>query len=626
MNAPSPLAEQALEHSRRGDFDQALAVAKRALAEQPADFGLTLFVGLLHARRMELDDAEAQFRAAAALSPADPVPRLELARLLIGLNRLDEAEELLRSTPLQGLQPKRLAALIHLRRTQHAPAAKLFEEIVGADPRDFESWGNLGICRFGMGDPQGAVDALARAISLRPDQPRFHEKWAEAQIAAGTGEEGLRSALAQASARPADPLIRVTAARLQDLLGRPEQALQSLEDALRIGPACVPALLALAKLHERQNRIDEFADLVERIGATGEPIAELPLLQARLAFRRGEFERALQLAADAPATVDPGSRALLVGQIHDRLGNAAQAFAAFSEMNRDTGLAPDIVAERAQSYRERIDRHTRLLTAQWLRDWRPAAVNDEIRDPVFLVGFPRSGTTLLDTFLMGHPELIITEERPMLDTVLRRLGGYERIAELDDDGIAELRQLYFREADVYAPDRGERLLVDKQPFAMNEAALIHRLFPNARLLFVERHPCDAVLSNFITRFEPNPALANFVTLEAAARLYDQMMTLWTKSRDLLPLRVHEVRYERLVAGAESEMQALIQFLGLDWNAALLDNRATAQERGFINTPSYSQVVEPLYKRAAGRWERYREQMEPVLPILTPWAQRMGYEV
>jgi len=90
--------------------------------------------------------------------------------------------------------------------------------------------------------------------------------------------------------------------------------------------------------------------------------------------------------------------------------------------------------------------------------------------------------------------------------------------------------------------------------------------------------------------------------------------------------VHLVRYERLVDDAESEMRALTAFLGLEWSDRLLDHRSTAADRGFINTPSYSQVVEPLYDRSIGRWERYRGQMEPVLPMLEPWAKRMGYDV
>ena len=143
----------------------------------------------------------------------------------------------------------------------------------------------------------------------------------------------------------------------------------------------------------------------------------------------------------------------------------------------------------------------------------------------------------------------------------------------------ELRDLYFKEAEIHAPDRGDRLLIDKQPLAMGEAPVILRLFPRTRFLFVERHPCDVVLSNFMARFEPNDALANFVSIEGAARLYDRLIALWARSRELLDLKVDEVRYERLIAGPESEMEAVIAFLGLPWSDAISTTAARLEAVG-----------------------------------------------
>jgi tetratricopeptide (TPR) repeat protein len=625
MTTPSPLAQKAIDHARRGELEEALSSAARALAESPGDHGLTLFTGLLHARRMELDQAREQFEAAMRLEPRDPVARLELARVLIGLNRLDDAEGLLQADWLKGAAAARLQALLRMRRGQYSDAARLLEAIVAGEPRDFESWGNLGLCRFAAGDLGGAIEALDRSIALRTDQARFQDKWAEAHVAAGSGEQALRTVLQRAVDNPADPLIRLTRARLEDLLGRPDRAVSALEESLAIDPGFAPALAALAKLHERQNRLDEFAETISRLERTDPAHAELPLLRARLAYRRGELEQALNFALAAPGTIDPGSRAELLGNIHDRRGESAEAFAAFREMNRDTGLAPETIEARAQHYRSRLDHSARSMTSERVRRWPKDEDDDGFDDPVFLVGFPRSGTTLLDTLLSNHPKLAITEERPMLDTVARRIGTADRIAALDRAEVRALREIYFNEAAIHAPDRGDRLLVDKQPLAMAEAALIRRLFPGARFLFVERHPCDVVLSNFMARFEPTDALANFVTLEGAARLYDQLMTLWTRSRELLELKVHDVRYERLVADPRTELKAAIDFLGLPWPDDLLDNRSSAQSRGFINTPSYAQVAEPLYERAIGRWTRYREQMKAVLPLLEPWARRMEYD-
>jgi len=623
MKGLPDLAQQALDLARRGDFNQALDFARRALAERKGDLGLTLFVGLLHSRRMELDQAAPHFRNAMQLAPRDPVPRLELVRVLIGLNQLDEADKLLQGN-LPGLEPKRLSALLAFRRGRSADAERLYQEIVAEDPNDFESWGNLGVCRLAADDPKAAVTALTTSLQMRRDQQRFREKWAEAEVAAGQGEEGIKLCLAFAAEHPDDPLARVTMARLHDLLGRPERALEALEEALRIAPDHAPALVALAKLHERQNRIADFEAALTRLKAIEPGLPDLTLLEARLAFRQGDLPRALELARQSPEASDPGSRAQLIGQISDRAGDAATAFDAFVEMNQDLGVSPAVASARGDAYRRMLAKRVRLATRRWVRGWTRSSYRNQ-PEPVFLVGFPRSGTTLLDTLLMGHPDVCVTEEKPMLDAVARSIGGYERLAEVDDAELDSLRNLYFAKAAEHVPDLGGRILVDKQPFAMTEAPLIHRLFPGAKILFVQRHPCDVVLSCFITRFEPNGALVNFATLKGTATLYDEMMRFWEQCRSILPMIVHLVRYERLVEDAEAEMRALAAFLGLTWTDSILDNRATAKDRGFINTPSYAQVAEPLYDRSIGRWERYREQMAPALPYLTPWARRMGYE-
>jgi hypothetical protein len=113
-------------------------------------------------------------------------------------------------------------------------------------------------------------------------------------------------------------------------------------------------------------------------------------------------------------------------------------------------------------------------------------------------------------------------------------------------------------------------------------------------------------------------------LEEAARLYDKVMTLWQQYRAVLPLEVHAVRYESLIEAFEETLTKVFDFLGVDWDDCVRNYVETAYRRGKINTPSYNQVTQPLYTRARGRWERYREQMQPVLPILLPWARRFEY--
>ena len=113
-------------------------------------------------------------------------------------------------------------------------------------------------------------------------------------------------------------------------------------------------------------------------------------------------------------------------------------------------------------------------------------------------------------------------------------------------------------------------------------------------------------------------------LEDAARLYDNVMNLWQQYQSVLPLEVHTVRYESLVESIEETVAPVLDFLGVNWDENFKDYAETARQRGKINTPSYYQVTQPIYTRAIGRWERYRAQMQPILPILQPWIERFGY--
>lgn len=167
-------------------------------------------------------------------------------------------------------------------------------------------------------------------------------------------------------------------------------------------------------------------------------------------------------------------------------------------------------------------------------------------------------------------------------------------------------------------------MIDKLPLAMTGAAVIHRLFPDAKIIFARRHPADSVLSNFLQSFRMNDAMANFLDLHDGAQFYDVAMRLWTLARETLNLDTRDLVYEELVVDPAAALQPLVEWLGLPWDEALLDHQRTAAARDVIVTPSYDQVTQPIHRRAAGRWRRYMEQLAPVLPLLEPWALRLGY--
>jgi hypothetical protein len=121
-------------------------------------------------------------------------------------------------------------------------------------------------------------------------------------------------------------------------------------------------------------------------------------------------------------------------------------------------------------------------------------------------------------------------------------------------------------------------------------------------------------------------MSSFLDLTNASRTYDRIFRYWEKCREILPLDIHMLRYEAMVADTEAAVRPLFDFLGLDWEDAALDHQRTAIRRGHIRTPSYAQVTEPVYARASGRWTRYREPMKYALPVLAPWVERYGYSL
>ena len=619
MTQPPQNLAPALDLYRRGDLAGALRTAEAALRAEPGAAELLGFAGLVAAQLGDFPAAIRHLRAALAAAPDDLATRINLAMALVSAGALDEAA----TVAAEGgddLKLLRLAAYAHQASGRNAEAAAAYEAALAAVPEDFESWNNLGNVRGALGDHDGAVAAFQRAITLRPDILEMVMNLSEALAAAERHDE--RAAMMREAAR-----ISPDDARVQTELGLASSSVRAFadaerayRDAIRLDPRSASAWLELALLLENHNRVDELAALADEAEARGPDGPELAFIKAWALRRQGRIEEALALAEATPATINPIRRAQLLAELNDRLARPAEAFAAFEEMNRAALSARP--APRAPLYREQVAAAAAALTPQWVAGWTRFEVAPSPPAPIFIVGFPRSGTTLLDTLLMNVADFHVLEEQPVLRDVEAAIPG--DLGTMTGEDAKRLRDLYFERLAIHAPAEPGRTVVDKHPLHMTRMPLIQRVFPDARVILVERHPCDAVLSCFMANFQLNQAMRSFTDLEEAARTYDAVFDSWTRAEALLPLNVHRVRYERMVADLEGEMRALLDFLGRPFDPAVLDNRAAAAERGHVRTASYSQVGEPIYQRAAGRWERYREQLAPVLPILAPWAERMGY--
>jgi tetratricopeptide (TPR) repeat protein len=618
-NALPPALAEVIRLRQAGDAAGALALAERHAA--PSEDGAP-FLAIAGLAALELGEAEralGHLEPLARLRPDDLEIRADLAKALLAAGRDDAALALSAGSHLPALA--RTEAWIRQQRGELAQAVAAYGRVLAGEPTDGASWNNLGNIHAAAGHIDQAIGAFEHAITYQPDEPGMYLNLADVLRRADLGGPRLKVARDAAAIAPDNRLVQTELAMAlahNELL---DEAIAVLEAAVQRWPDFGESHLELGRLYEATNRTEALGAFLASLDPAACP-PEVAFLHAWLAQREGRFEDAARHAEAIPATIHPMRREALIGNIAERMGDAPRAFAAFSAMN--AAAIAEAPPRTGPTYREGLEADLARWTPKWVARWAPPPAADPARrDPVFLVGFPRSGTTLLDTMLMGLPELHVLEERPMLAEASRLMGPMD-ITELTTGQCEQLRAAYFDSALRHGWD-GTRWLVDKHPLNMARAPLIHRIFPQARFILAERHPADVVLSCFMANFTLNHAMRSFTDLEEAARTYDAVFRAWHRANEVLPLAAHTIRYERLVEDPRGELQPLTEWLGLAWNDRLLAHQDTAQARGRVRTASYAQIGEALYTRARGRWRRYADQLAPVMPILAPWAARMGYD-
>lgn len=652
---------QAMEAARGGDLIRAREIAEQALVGGGDVVALNAFLGMLAVRAGDLPGAARHLRAAHDGRPDDVTIACNLIAALIDLGEPSAALDIAsqqRAVADPSLRLARYRGFLAQSLDRFADAIAAYEHVVARAPNDFESWNNLGNARIAGGDAPGSVAALTRAVALDPGAAPTRLNLAAALRIADRPREAeavLRKAAAdfpddarplhdlyvqlkgEAADGPALPVIEAAVARdpgnagLQfkfavecGLASRLADAERAFRLAIAADPALTDAYLGLAVQYEHSNRAEEFAALLALAEGNGVEAGAVAFIRALEQRRAGDFAGALDSLAQVPATMEPERTAHIRATAFDRLGRTDEAFAWFAKTASLHQAHPTDPLARAAALRQSLRDEMALLTPEWLATWDSADPPPTRPDPVFLVGFPRSGTTLLDTILMGHPDVVVLEEEPPLNLVDQAIGGLASLATLDPAAIVKARADYYAAVDRITPLAPHQMLVDKSPLFLHKVPLIRRLFPRARFVLALRHPCDVLLSCYMSNFRLNAAMSNFLRLEDAAEFYDLTFRLWEQSVALLPVDRHTIVYERLVADVAAEVKPLFNFLGLEWREEALDHQQTAKARGLITTASYSQVTEPIYTRAAGRWQRYRHHLEPVLPVLVPWVERFGY--
>jgi len=511
-------------------------------------------------------------------------------------------------------------------------AAAAAESVLARAPRDPNALQILGLVKWRQGRSAEALDCFLRASRAAPDHPPILNSLGVLYRERGD-LAASRAALEKAvSLQPkfADALnnLAATLAAMGD-----DGADAAFERALALNPRHSETLGRYARHLESRHDLARARETAERALAVDAKNALALMTLADLAARAGDHAGAVaqtSAALEGPALAS-ANRVILLGmraRALEKLGRYAQSFA-------DSAAANAIMrAQFAESYAgvsgprtpDTLARLEAFAREAPLSIWRQGERFADA-DPVFFVGFPRSGTTMLDQILSTFPSVAVLEEKENIQDswleLLLAAGGLERWARLTRADIERLRAAYWRRAGAHVRE-GASLVIDKLPLDTALLGLIHLLFPKAKIIFALRDPRDVVLSCFQQTFGMNAAMYQFLDLETAGAYYDQVMRLGRLWRAKLPLVVHEVRYERVVAEFDAEIGALLRFLGLPWTDDLRKFHETAKKRN-IRTPSARQVIQPLYASSVGKWRRYAAQLAPAFPFIDPWTEYFGYD-
>lgn len=549
-------------------------------------------------RMGRVDDAIACYEKALALRPDDAAILNDAGNAYVMRKRFDSAVKAYdKALLLESCKPNthfnRAFALHELGRFEEAVVS--YKNVLRINPSDVMALSKMSQALVSLEHYDAAIDAAREVLRINPDDAFAFNSWGGSLVALKNMKEGEEVLLKGLSIHGDNAELCLSLSSLYELRNQLDKSWLYLGRALEIAPEHPLANLMMAGLLRRQKKTAEAISLLTRL-----TVPENSTFAKQIFFELGNL---YNLQGETDSAMDYFVRANRLWEKEYRVSTE--------------------YSQKAAAYRQSLERHRAQANfASGGFDPREA--------PIFMVGFPRSGSTLLQQILDAHPDLEAFDEKPVLSAVEQQIrarygGNYPDILySLPEEERANYRKLYWQEAGKYSEKTGVQI-VDKYPLNIISCNLIACLFPMAKVIVNIRHPLDACLSCFMQNFEHNAGMSNFTTLENTVRFYVETMGLWLEYEKRLPLSTYRFSYERVVENFRQEVEALVGFLGIPWLDTLLEYNRHAMQKELITTASYAQVVEPIYTGARYRWKRYRKYLAPFMSQVRPFVQAFRYE-
>ena len=493
---------------------------------------------------------------------------------------------------------------------------------------------NYGATLIELGEYDEAINYFQKAIQIQPDYSHAYNNLGSVLKELEHHEKAINYFQRAIQIQPDLIDARLNLGITFKELGNFKKATEYFQHVIKIQPSNVKAHQNLIESYERANK---EKDLEEAISNAKNFVKEkniIKLYEAVILYNKDKFSEAINflesISFDKNDIKNEIRRVDTLARCYDRINDNDNAFRYFEIAN---SLSPNLMKINRfnkNRYLERIKVRADFFSRPEIKKWKNLKSSKVKLNPIFLIGFPRSGTTLLDTILRSHPKIEVIEEKPMVEELINSLkelpqGGLKDLENITDIQLEKMRKVYMDSLKSNIQNgNNSKIYIDKHPLNMIYAGEIFKIFPNSKFIFSLRHPCDCVLSCFMQNFVMNDAMANFLNLNDAAHLYDVVMKLWSQYISIFKITHHEVKYENLVESFEPTVKSVLSFLELPWDNSLLKYTITAKKRENIATASYSQVTKPIYSHADGRWKKYEKQMSNIYPILEPWIKKFKY--
>ena len=549
----------------------------------------------------KLKEAEEIFRKAISLAPSSHVLHVNLGNTLQELNRVDDAVKNFKKAIL--LKPDFAETHFNLANTlqlaeRYAEAVVVYKQAIDLNPKHVVAFNNLGFALSKLGSLIEAETQYKNALKLMPN-------YYEAHLNIGNLHYGLQQF---------------------------EKAEKDYQKAIEIQPNYAEAYLNLCELYEKTNKLTDVLSLVKkaRDKVSGKK-DEFLLFEAFVLFRQDRLQFVEQIILKINPDKLTESRKttffkLKADWLHHQ-ENFDGAFEAYKQMNNNVKNSAEYQMCSPDQYycaqRKKISEVENLQETLKARN----IIQAKWFQPVFLIGFPRSGTTLLDTILRSHSRVDVVEEQPLVSKMMEEFGAAKSISDIDAIDLKSakvLSDIYLHELEKSISIHENIVVVDKLPLNILSIPIITNVFPDAKFILALRHPFDCVLSCWMQNFKLNPAMANMVDLDRIVDFYCTTMEMLKLCEQRYSIDIHPIRYEDLVSDFTGTISNLMNFLELSWEDQLKGYQKTALSRAKINTPSYSQVVKPIYETAAYRWKRYENHLQLHKPKLAHWINEFSY--